>query len=268
MRLRLAAVALAVCGALWLPATAGADVRSELAQASAALDAAINAADAGDSAGLAAQLAANATHTDVARRQARGLSSLKQRARWAGRVGQQYEDNLTQYLFEVSFVDPSVQPSLANAFATNLLARERVVSSLSRMLPRLPDAARARALDMIGILEAAGDIEAMLDTVLDPDVIGQAKQLIVAQVTAAVAHMQATIDRLDTLVDRLPPEFRAYVHDALEQISTELGAIPDNVDELIDGWLAFIDEGDLLDFGPLCAALGGLPFPVPVPVCN
>jgi hypothetical protein len=252
-----------------VPATAGADVRSELTQASAALDAAIDAADADDAAGLETQLAANTAHTDLARKQARGISSLKQRARWVGRVGQQYEDNLTEYLFEVSFVGPSLQLSLANGFVTNLQSRQRVVSSLSRMLPRLPDAARTRALDVIGSLEAAGDIESMLDTVLDPDVIDQVKQLIAAQVDAAVAHMQAIIDRLEALTDRLPPELRAYVQDALEQISNELSAIGANASELIDGWLDYIDdEGDLLDFGPLCSALGGLPFPVPVPVCD
>ena len=267
MRRRLALLALAGLGALSLPATAGADVRSELGQASAALDAAIDAADAGDSAGMASQIAANAAHTDQARRLVRGIDSWKQRARWLGRVGQQYEENLTEYLFEITFVDPASQMALANAFAANLQSRERAVASLTRMLPRLPEPAQSRALDAVAGLEAAGDIEAMVETVLDEDVVAQVKELIRVQVAAAVAHMQATIDRLDGLLDRLPPEVRAYIHDTLEQISAEISAIPDMVDELIDSIFQYLDEEDVFDFGPLCDLLHGLPFPVPVPVC-
>jgi hypothetical protein len=268
MRLRLAWFALAVCGALCLPAAAGADVRSELGQASAALNAAIDAADAGDAGGMAGEIAANAAHTDQARRLVRGISSWKQRSRWLGRVGQQYEDNLTEYVYEISFVDPSMQLPLANAFAANLQARERVVGSLMRMLGRLPEVAQSRALDTIGGLEAAGDIELMVETVLDQDVIDQVKELIRAQVAAAVAHMQATIDRLDGLLDRLPPEIRVYIHDTLEQVSAELAGIQDMVDELIDSVFESLDDEDVFDFGPLCSLLQGLPIPVPVPVCS
>jgi hypothetical protein len=268
MRPRLAVLALAVCGALCLPASAGADVRSELAQASAAIDAAIDAADAGDGTEMAAQIAANTAYTDQARRLVRSLPSAKQRARWLGRVGEQYEDNLTEYIWEVSFVNPALQVALANAVVTNLQARQRTVVSLTRMLRRLPEAGQSRALDTIAGLTAAGEIEAMVETVLDPDVIDQAKALIQAQVQAAVAQMQAVVDRLDLLLDRLPPEIRAYIHDAIEEITNELDGIPAMVNDLLDGLLAYLDPGEFFDFGPFCGLLQGLPVPVPVPVCD
>jgi hypothetical protein len=40
------------------------------------------------------------------------------------------------------------------------------------------------------------------------------------------------------------------------------------VDELIDAVFESLDEEDIFDFGPLCDLLGGLPVPVPVPVCS
>jgi hypothetical protein len=135
------------------------------------------------------------------------------------------------------------------------------------MLRRIPEAAQSRALDAIAGLEAAGDIEAMVETVLDQDVIDEVKELIAVQATAAVAHMQATIDRLDALLDRLP-DVRGYIQDTLDEISAELNGIPDMVDELLDAVFESLDEEDDFDFGPLCDLLGGLPVPVPVPVCS
>jgi hypothetical protein len=272
MRVRLAVLALALGGALSLPsaagATSGAEVRSELGRASASLEAAIEAGDAADVSGLAGQIAANAAHTDQARSLVRGISSWKQRARWLGRVGQQYEDNLTEYIFEIPFVDPVMQGTLANAFAVNLQARKQAVGALVRMLPRIPEAAQSRALDTVAGLEAAGDIELMIETVVDPDVSNLIKGVIRAQAAAAVAHMQATIDRLDGLVDRLSPELRAYVQEALDEISGELGGIQDMIDELLDAILDNIDSEDLFDFGPLCDLLHGLPIGIQARVCD
>jgi hypothetical protein len=268
MRLRLAVIALAAFGALSLPAQAGADVRSELGQASAALRAAIDAGDAGDAAGLSSQIAANAAHTDEARRLVRSISSWNQRSRWLARVGQQYEKNLTEYLFEVGFVDPSMQPMLVDAFAANLEARERVVDSLARMLIRLPEAAQGRALGAIASLEAAGDVELMVDTVIDEEVGDEARQLVHAQVAGAVAHIQATIDRLDGLADRLPPRLHAYVRSALDKISAEVDGIQDVFDDLVEALTENFDADDGFDYGPLCSVVAGMPIAIQVPVCD
>jgi hypothetical protein len=269
MRVRPIVLALAAGAALVVPASAAADVRSELSQASAALNAAIDAADNGDAAGLAAGMSANSQHTEQARLAARALHSPKQRARALVQVGWQYEDNLAAYLDEISWVDDDAQGMLFAAFADNLAGRDRTVDWMVNVLRKLPGSAQSRTVAAIAGLESDGDLEWMVETTLDIDILDQIKVLIGPQLDGSIAHMRAVIDRLEALSDRLPPHGRGSVEHAVDEISAELDGLPEAIDGLIGDVLHQWDEiSEEFNFGPFCELVGGLAATAQAPFCD
>jgi hypothetical protein len=268
MSVRLPVLALAVAAALILPASAGADVRSELREASAALKAAINAGDAGDAVSLATQMSANAAHTEQARVAARALPKPKLRARALVQVGWQYEDNLYGYLDEISWVDDDIQPALFEAFALNLAARDRIVDWLVDALGKLRGSARTRTLDAIADLESDGDLEWMVETTLDMDILDQIKAQVGGELDDSIAHMRAVIDRLEAQAGARGKS-RGSLEHAAGRISAELDDLPDVIDELVgdvlDQWDEFSEE---FDFGPFCALAGGAAAAAHAPFCS
>jgi hypothetical protein len=262
-------VALAAGVALVVPASAGADVRPELRQAAAALDAAIDAADNGDASGLAFQMAANAQHTERARLAARALPKPRLRVRALTQVGWQYEDNLSQYLDEISWVDDDAQGALFTAFAANLAARDRTVECLIKALRRLEGGALTRTLDAIAGLESDGDLEWMVETPLDMDIVDQIKGQVNGQLYGSIARMRTVIERLEAMSKRLPSEAREPVEDAVDQISAELDGLPDVIDELVADVLDQWDElSEEFNFGPFCELAAGLGTGVQAPFCG
>ena len=269
MRVRPIVLALVAGAALVVPASAAADVRSELSQASAALNTAIDAADNGDAAGLAAGMSANSHHTEQARLAARALRSPKQRVRALAQVAWQYEDNLSEYLDEISWVDEDSQKALFTAFADNLAARDRTVDWMVNVLRKLPGPAQSRTLNAIADLESDGDLEWMVETTLDIDILDQIKGLVSAQLHGSIAHMRAVIDRLATPSNRLPPQARGSVKRAVDEISAELNGLPEAVDGLIADVLDQWDEiSEEFNFGPFCELVGGLAVTVQAPFCD
>jgi hypothetical protein len=268
MRVGPIVLVLAAVAAL-LPASAGADVRSELRQASAALRAAIDAADNGDADGLAAQMSANAEHTERARLAARALGQPKQRARGLARVAWQYQENLSEYLDEISWVDGGAQGTLFTAFADNLAARDRTVDWLVRALPKLHGAAGGQTLHAIADLESDGDLEWMVESTLDMDIDDQIKTLIGGRLDGSVRHMRAVIDRLEALADGMPAAARGPIANAVDEISAELDGLPEAIKGLVADVLDQWDElSEEFDFGPFCQLAGGFAIRAQAPFCG
>jgi hypothetical protein len=240
-------------------------VRSELHEASAALDQ-IWGDDTGDDfadVNLDA-VASNLEHTAAARQLAQKVKPRKNRGVAMTAVVQQADDNVFEYADDIGWVDPDEQPTFVDALDQSLDVRSGLIDSLVAQAPKQSASARAKTLKAISDALSDGDPEVLLDTLAEEDGYGatfDVKQTVVAPLAKMLDDSRAVATDIGDLGSSLSSSERRDATDAVDAIDGELNGLPDYVDELF-GDMQDYDDPDA-GASAFCGYVAQLPLPTP-----
>ncbi|MGH2954712.1 MAG: hypothetical protein ACRDK9_12000 [Solirubrobacterales bacterium] len=266
MRLKLALLIATV--ALAVPAAAHAGVGSELRKADNAVERAVAAAHAGDGGAVADAIGAAERRTQKAKRIAKRTDGRGARAKALRKVAARSDRGLGTFATLIPVVPPQVQGLMVDGAASYAAIHEQVVDLLVSLAQQLPQPAQAAVLEAIAQFEADGDIEALLAALASPDVLAEVKPLISDLIAQVTEHVTGVLDQVQELLATLPlpPEAAAAIAAAFDQVEATLGQVFAMVESLLDGLLGGELAG-ILGPGVVCDLLGGLPLPIPLPIC-
>lgn len=271
-------VSLTVAGSLFLAAPAAAqpslpDVRAATSESRQLVAAALDAASNGMASRAATRLSSAAMFARISALKARQLSNVREvrgaRAMTAAAGG--LDQSFADLSGPLGGFSPQVQAQIAAALEQFAAMRGTLVAKLTELAGQLPEPARSKVLEAIAMIHDAGDLDALLGVIGDPDV----SSVLRGQLTEILAMVSAQLDsvfvQLEGIVAMLPPEASAIVGDVLTQLQANLAGIF----TMLDGVLAGLPGGfgDLpvpggIIPGELCGIVDSLPIPIPLPLCN
>jgi hypothetical protein len=249
------------------PAMANASVGDKLSRASKALDDAAGAANGGDRAGFDAASRANRRLTVKAAREARGVGDRSRRARLMRRVAAASDSAVDEYAALIALVPPSLQLPVVDGLADAAQIRDRLTDMLLQMAEGLAEPARSQVVDAIARFQSDGEIGALFEALSSGEVLDGVKALIQEQIEALGAHLDGVLSQLEELTGILPPHAGEALDGAIAMIQSHLAHVTDLIGGLLDGF-GGLPLGGGFDNGGFCELLGGLPFPIPLPICD
>lgn len=198
------------------------------------------------------------------RRRARSARGARQAVRAELSVGVVADSGADMLPGLVDEAGVPVQLDIAKAISSSIAIREHVAELLAGLMEVVPEevrpaVARAIALLSSGGLDNVANIGEVLQTPgLPPEVAEAVKEAL----ELATKAIDDAVDRLNGIVELVPPEARPYVEQAvnlvsaqLEQVKTLLGQL---LGDLLGGQLPSLPTGLLPGF------LQGLPFDLPI----
>ena len=209
-------------------------------------------------------VASNLEHTATARQLAQKVKPRKNRGVALTAVAQQADDNVFEYADDIGWVDPEEQPTFVDAFGQSLDVRSAVIGSLISQAPKQTLSARAKTLKAISDALSDGDPEVLLDTLAEEDGYGatfDVKQTVIAPLASMLDDSRHVADEIGDLGASLPARERRDPRDAVDAIDAELDGLPAYVDELF-GDMEDYDDPDA-GTAAFCGYVAQLPLPTP-----
>lgn len=275
-----------IAATLVFPAAAGAHqepsvdtVRQHIRSADEALEHVSQLVADNDDAAAAIELARNHSQTRKAARDAAALrdaadtrADREDAAEATRKVARQYNANVELFAPIVDEVGADLALDVALELKSGLRGRELALDALTDLLPRLPVDAQEAISKVIANLSSDGKDEvADITEALDfGDLPVDVDEVLGDALDRALAGIDMGLERLNEVVDMLPPAARPYVEDAIDLVTEQLDRVKALLEDLLGGGLdGFLPDGvsDLLDglFGG-GEGDGDCPFPIPIPI--
>ena len=276
MKLRTRIFSTALVGALAIaPAAASAhkapspsSVKVHVRSADQALDMVESLVDRNQDAKAAIQFARNRRQMRAASRETRALQRRARGERGAARaasatrlVAKQSNANAETFAEIVDEVSGKLQIDVAQAAKSDLQGREKALDVLTRLMDRVPDAAKPGLARAIAALSSdGGDEVADLSSALGGGALPPAAQQAVGEALAqALAAIDGATERLNGIADLVPEQARPHVEQAMERVTQQLLMVKQLLSGLFSGAGAQPGGGAL----PIP---GGLPVPSGLPI--
>lgn len=250
--------------ALALPVSASAhspaspqSVRNHVRSADAALTKVERLVAGNRDAAAAVAMARNQVQTRAAAREAGRLRGASRRATAVRLVARLQDANVATFAELVDEVDAAAQEQMADALAAALAGRERALSTLTALAPKLPPQAQRGVARAIAALSGdRTDEVAQLIAAMGSGRISAGAQPVVEQALSnAAAGIAVGMGRLQEILGVLPPRAQAPVQQAMDRLAG-----------ILQGLAAGAGAAPAAGAPPTGGPVSGLPVPtLPVP---
>jgi hypothetical protein len=166
--------------------------------------------------------------------QASKVRGAKRAARAERMVARQYGENVEVGIDSLPEVAASHQEQFVNLVDRALRGTERAVATLTALLDRVPEQAAvglAKAIAAIGT-QSGDHLEEVKAMLVGGEVSGEAAvalEDVVSRLESTLGRIQET---LQGVIDRLPPEAQVHVQAALEQVTTAIQQVLNQLEDL------------------------------------
>lgn len=172
-------------------------------------------------AAAAVAMARNQIQTRAAAREAGRLRGAPRRATALRLVARLQDENVATFAELVDDVAPAVQEPMADAITAALAGRERALSTLTALAPKLPAQAQRGVARAIAALsgDRTEEVTQLMAAMGSGRISAGAQPAVEQALSNAVAGIAVGMSRLQEVLGTLPPQAQAPVQQAMDRLA-------------------------------------------------